>query len=386
MIRKFIVWLLAWWRPVSPLPSAIVEPGQVLAPPAPPVVAGMDDDIFHFRGSVLDQLDRYVKIMARAKRALGEDWHFYNRYGAWLFPPGRWKGGSVRAQDEPIEPFFLRSRPTFGMVVYTDPGTAAFDRKKEWVPAAIYFRKYAAGHAPIEIQPSAGDVYVVGLLWDKLDASRRHGTPTEFAARVNGDGSISILKTLRSVEQRISVKRGNLRRDRHLTIQHRRWALDEFFVDWARQHEASPDDFLRGFFIEAANHYVRSAMGSPIRVRIKKGSTSALLAIDALRTPAFFKDRDLTVTKSGARRRVFHVVRTHVRRDGATVRMHFRGERRFMWNGYGVEISVPGRDHIELADFPVGAVEAETADEPLEAMHTPGTLASRFLEIERRPR
>lgn len=379
MIHRFVAWLKALWRRAiykpAPVPAALVAS----APPRAARSAANNDETHHFRGAVLDQMERYIAIMKRARHAMpGGIGAFHSKYGAYLLP-GRLDD---RFGIEPLDPFFLETRPSMGMVMYTDRATQAVDHlKRTWVPAALYFQKYATGKAPVEVQPVNGEVYTCGIYWDKLNGSRKFGTPTEFAVSIDGSG-IRILRMLVNVKQHINVRRGAYRGTQ--TVHHRRWGLPEFFTDWARQNhiDTSADDYLRAWFIEAANHYVRSAMGSPIRVRVSKDGVAALLAVDMLNTPDFFRDRDITVTSGGARRRVFHAVRTHVRRNGTPVRMHFRGERRFTWNGFNVEISVPGRDHIELADFSLGLHDSEMVD-PTEKVITPSRVADRFLQIER---
>jgi hypothetical protein len=39
------------------------------------------------------------------------------------------------------------------------------------------------------------------------------------------------------------------------------------------------------------------------------------------------------------------------------VRLHFAGIRDFSWNGYQINITVPGKDHLDIADATFGALE-----------------------------
>ena len=48
-----------------------------------------------------------------------------------------------------------------------------------------------------------------------------------------------------------------------------------------------------------------------------------------------------------------------VRGEDRYVKFHFRGERKFDWNGYQVDISVPYRDHMQMAEFDVAAIDEE---------------------------
>jgi hypothetical protein len=72
-------------------------------------------------------------------------------------------------------------------------------------------------------------------------------------------------------------------------------------------------------------------------------------------TASFFRDRDRVITANGKAARIFHATRAHFRTlpDGRhiPIRMHFRGLRRFAWNGYDITITVPGKHHVEINDF-----------------------------------
>jgi hypothetical protein len=56
-------------------------------------------------------------------------------------------------------------------------------------------------------------------------------------------------------------------------------------------------------------------------------------------------------------------VRAHQRKDGGVIKFHFRGERQFVWAGYQVSITVPGRDHINIVDFNAGANDGYWIDD-----------------------
>lgn len=96
------------------------------------------------------------------------------------------------------------------------------------------------------------------------------------------------------------------------------------------------------------------------QVRVRDQRIAAIFNIDMLRTPYFFKGRDKTINENGNSKRIFHIVGAHARRlaGGRTkyIKTHFRGERRFTWNGYRVTVSVPGLHHPIWAEL-----EAETA-------------------------
>ena len=68
---------------------------------------------------------------------------------------------------------------------------------------------------------------------------------------------------------------------------------------------------------------------------------------------------------------IFHIVRAHVRKTGQKVKFHFRGLREFIWAGYRVSITVPGRDHFIATDFDVGAIDEYWADKKAKYLDAP---------------
>jgi hypothetical protein len=76
----------------------------------------------------------------------------------------------------------------------------------------------------------------------------------------------------------------------------------------------------------------------------------------------FFQDRDITLTSNGVKQRIFHFVAPHVRKNGTTVKAHFRGIREFDWAGYRVLVTIPGLHHIPLNEFNVGATSEDCVD------------------------
>jgi hypothetical protein len=93
-----------------------------------------------------------------------------------------------------------------------------------------------------------------------------------------------------------------------------------------------------------------SGNASMIQVRASKNGVSTLINVNVEQTPEFFNDRE-DVIVDGIKKRIFHIVRPHERQlvdKTALVHLHFRGLRKFIWNGYEIEISVPGRDHLDV--------------------------------------
>ena len=87
--------------------------------------------------------------------------------------------------------------------------------------------------------------------------------------------------------------------------------------------------------------YESASLGSMIRIEAMKDKLVATFGVEIKRTAYFFKDRDVTLTASGRRARIFHIVRPQIRlhkEGGIPVRLHFRGIILFDWAGYKISL------------------------------------------------
>lgn len=334
---------------------------------------------FYFRDAILDELDRYFFYVRRMRQGDREAYDLYSKVGANVLPADSvWWNVGIAAD---LEPWWAKNnRPSFGAVAFSSfKLTEEIERKDiSLLPKFLYFRKYTL--PPKDIQPaSGGDIYVVTVYWDQdHDGKMKYGVPTEFPVLVRPDGQVRVLKMLRNAPVRVRGRKGTF------LVPHRTWGHSGFFKDWAAENGRDLEDHLRSVFVCAANAFSASQL-SGVQVRVRRGKNTALFSVDVVRTPYFFKDRDITLGASGSRKKIFHIVRTHkrVRADGkeSFVKTHFKGERSFRWNGYDVEITVPCRDHFSLAEFDVGAVDAGHIDAANDAVG-PAVLAS-YLEAAR---
>ena len=234
-----------------------------------------------------------------------------------------------------------------------------------WVPKFLYFQKYEAPPQDVQLVADA-DVYKLTLYWDKIDGDdvvrhykrlRRGGIPQEYSVAVDRKtGAVRILRMFLREMVKLRAKRGP-DRGRTFHIPNNHWGIPDAYDCWAAGHIGiAQEEYMRRLFVEAALMYESAAMGSMIRVAVKKGKLTAVFGVEIKRTPYFFKDRDVVLNDKGSKARIFHIVRPHERVGSKTgVRMHFRGLKEFAWAGYKVKITVPGRDHFFLPEWDVGA-------------------------------
>jgi hypothetical protein len=357
---------------------------------------------FNFRDTILQQLDRYFVYLARMKKGDPDAWGFYRQVGASLLPYVA--TGSFNRRDKPererersskpmpLSAWFNETRPSFGCFAYgADPETERYEqssrdkkdkRIRTWVVKFMYFTKYK--QPPPTVQTiSGGDIYKMTIWWDRpFDPAikRKYGTPQEFAIFISSDGKkLVALRMIDTKYVRTHAKRGH----KWFHVPQRHWHLPEDLVRWAKESGCDdPQNFLVGLFTHSVYLQTMASHVSMVRVAVTKDDMTAVFAINVHRTAYFFQDRDIHLTEGGQRKRVFHIVRPHQRKNGAHIKFHFRGEREFTWAGYKVSITVPGLDHIDISELDIGAIDEEWfEDDEIIGMEQFGTLLSDKMKL-----
>jgi len=296
---------------------------------------------WYFKSGVLEQLPAYMRDLKRMRKGDTDSYALYSRVGASIVP-----GGSLAATDK-VEPLFKNCLPSFTAVCLSkddeeDDGYAA---------RFIYVRKIAPSAG---IEPWDGPIYTCTVFLYSPTAKKayRRGFLT-FVVGISPDQTTTLLRELRTVSQIIPHGDGT-----RSTLSRKEWN----YPSWINAVDGVTPDKAKEYFCCAANWYTNSEGG--IRVQAKKDNISAVFNIDMLRTPYFFKDRDDVIDpETGVKKRIFHIVRTHKRKTGSFVRSHFRGLRRFSWNGYAVNITVPDLHHRSLMEFSTEAYDKDNSPE-----------------------
>jgi hypothetical protein len=348
----------AWFRfypEVAPRAEEVPEPGPAPVPPARPKPARAPG-LRSLKQDVLEQLGEYQVYAARLKRWDPESYKMFRRIGMYIPPP------DMMADRAELEPAVLRNLPGFGAVAIglaMEPDLAS-DR----MPTRFaYFRKLDRPGHDIE-RRGGGVIYRCHVYFDdakdqRLNRLRGYGVGLDYAVEVTPDGRINALRMLQSKKQTIHHKRGRWR-GQHSQVTHQTWTLPDF--DRPRETMA---DWIALSFCLTMNFWAQSAQQSIIRVTATKGAVVMPFVVDVLQTPGFFADRE-PVTIDGKKRRIFHIVRAHVRHTkhgDLPIKTHFAGLRQFKWNGYDIAITVPGRDHRDIAEMTIGALEDPTGEE-----------------------
>ena len=431
----------AWIPPPPPFPAIVPPPTHAPAavvsvvsevsdietapaePPKPkrePKIAAHNPDggQFYFKDTILDQIGFYMDVMRRFKGAHPDIYDFVSRAGVNLIPDRFVVSQSIVARlNEPyvegqkLDPWFMQALPAHGAVCWgsvkylldkEEQSVTDWRAKKPGVkkpgthPRFFYFTRFAKAGMYPTIQPAAEDdvaVYIIGAYWDyqfhhrrRSKVEKRESGVYEMAVAIRADGAITPLKVARAVPVEIRAKHKRRHQNGSAVIMRREWSYDPQIWAWGKQNDRTAEQMIVDLFIDAALLHQR-LNSSMIRVAVKKGNLTAAMNVDVTRTPYFFDDRDDVVDDKGVKKRIFHIVRPHERQVGnrvTNVHMHFRGLREFVWNGYQVTITVPGRDHLNWADETFcGAVDeasraaAEAGSEGFVGMREIGRLVAR---------
>lgn len=342
----------AWLRPapsVEPLPEVLRAPA-IRRPRREAEHYGAH----YYLGDLLDRLEDYFDALKALNKANPKMVDNIKQFGCSVF-------SSDALLEEDIERAFVASDyPTFGCCHYGSRDTGR-DRAGKWTtPEFITFLKV---RRPINVQATNYTIYNCCIVY-RLDGKF---AVAEFYISIAPDSTVKALKECSPRYHEVG-KHGKTH-----TFARMEWAYPVLLQDWVRRRKSSADEEARAVFGLITNAAAMTEQG--IAVRVKKAGRVAAFSIDMLRTPYFFSDRDKTVNVNGRTQRILHIVRPHTRGDGRVIKAHFRGLRRFSWNGYDVSIAVPGLHYRPLMELNASTVEEIDVPEGTETTDLAG-LAS----------
>lgn len=343
-----IGWLKRVWARLFPAPPVIPAPVRTnrvkgLKPSAP--LEGAPQ--FYFREDILDRLESYFVYMERMKRADRDAYDLFGRVGAWI-------GADAGAAHTDTSTAWKTTKPAFAATAF--PPNEAMPDKNFHLKLA-YMMKVDTPPPGVE-RTNHPTVYRVVFYYDdvtdkKLLAFRR-GLAESFYVGVDDDGVAHLLRQANRHMETIRSRKGAF------AVPRMHVGAPRMLVELAKDREETPGELAQRFFGWLYNNSIQQSGG--IRIAVKKGALACAFSIDMLRTPYFFKDRDVILNENGNRTRIFHIVRTHRRVDGKLVKTHFRGARRFIWNGYAINITVPDFHHADLLRFNATEHDEERED------------------------
>jgi hypothetical protein len=357
-----IVGFLFFWRKENQPDILVVDDKTIGLPPVDKKEQAKWSEQagqWYYLRDLLDRLDTQAKYVKRLKKDDPEAYLLYKNVGGYVVSD-EW-GTHIGS----IEPKYkVDGLPSFGLMSWLLLSSRSQPNRNEefYYPELVFFRKVK--WLP-NVEPYNGQIFRVGMYY--FSAKKKNtGGMGFFYVGVGRDNKVKLLKeytphyeVIRSARSRKNGKRGPKRCKEKAVVTTYQWKLPRISEDAPELNYRSSQEFAETVFTLIANGVAGASGG--IHVRATKCGVSSLFCIDMLRTPYFFKDRDSVVDEDGVKKKIFHIVRTHERvlKDGQKiyVKSHFRGLRKFSWNGYDITISVPGLHHPALNDLTSAAYD-----------------------------
>ena len=260
----------------------------------------------------------------------------------------------------------FKNAPSFGCAHMV--GRVKDDDYEGAYPIICFFNKIKR---PFNVQPSNDTIYEFGIVYDTQHLS---GFPPAILEKVymsvNEEGALKALKTCRPTWMRVGGA----------SFSRMSWKYPDLLERYAKDWGDTDIEGVASWWFNIITHLAMSSE-SGLTVRVKKKKSVISFAIDMERTPYFFSDREKVVTSKGQTKKIFHIVRGHMRKmsDGAEkhIKSHFRGLRKFVWNEYDVSISLTGKHHSSIFSF-TGEIELAANEDEQEARINSG----RYVDAE----
>mgnify|MGYP001280678920 CR=1 FL=1 len=315
----------------------------------------------YYLSDLLDNIDEAFTSMNGLKKA---DKHLYKIFSKIACHVSD-KNLVVRNTDDNHWKIDVNDIPALGSAYM---GTAQKNREIEednedkLYPTMVFFRRIKR---PFNVQPTNNITLECGFVFN---SERDQLSMTDiFHVEVYEDGSVQPLKTLMQEPVRLKTNKHDKRGPYFVRT---RWKYPEMLEQHCIEAKISMSEYVSFVLWGAVNMCVASDQG--VQVRVSKGNRRITFAVDMLRTPYFFNDRDKVVNENGQTKRIFHIVRAHERTmaggEKKIIRSHTKGLRKFKWNGYSVNILLPGK-HInsinEWTTDGIPYVDIESAPEGL---------------------
>ena len=344
-MKNIINMIKSWWERLWTR--------QTEAEPVKKKITRKQRDRFHhgahyYLTDLLDQMDRAFNGMDALKKADPQAYKRFLKMSCNVFCKDMvTERGDEKAWADIGNQFAIdvNDIPSQGCVYV--PTSDKWPEDDDQYPMFIYFHRIKK---PINVQQSNGIVIEMGMCWAGKDNKSKPFADV-FWVSVAEDGSVTPLKELTKKSEKV---------DRKI----KRKGVQPFSVvrtSWEHSHLLKYGADCRHETIEQTAYWslwtainCTLATDSGINVRVMKGARRLTFAIDMLRTPYFFKDREKVVNENGNTKKIFHIVAAHKRVVNGVeqiVKSHTRGLRKFIWNGYRVNILLLGKHMNSINSF-----------------------------------
>lgn len=304
---------------------------------------------------LLDNLPKYFRDLKALKQSDPDAYDVFSSLGG---PMGSRKDDTTFMKGKFLDEF-LANPPAIRCYFMTPDD----DPKSKNVPGSIiYMMKLAGGSTYIDnvggmvIMPQ-GICYRLSMVW----ILKGKAVVQRCFIRVRDDGTMEIIKESRMVRKQLKHKGGHTS-----SFSAKEYGIPRWIKE-LKEDEGHPNPVK---WIEDCAHLCASTRRPTdcIMVRASRDGMTAAWVIDRNDAKRFFRLRETGTAADGRRKRVLHYVAPFERMVGNRhqhVREHYRGERKFGWEGYTIDISGLGFHHEDFFASPISQYET---DEPTKKM------------------
>lgn len=292
------------------------------------------------KNALLNDLDKYFNLLKKMKKADHTAYEFYKKIGGQIVTDFQFDADELNT----LPPRWKKDRPAFGCVLCTND----IDKKEKkgvkynkYTPQMLYFTRYDKPPSGVQMVPAGYDVYKVTVHWYE---QKKFNVTTDICVGIDPENNVHMLFTKVDDTAVFYSKRVGARGKCRQVVHRQKWGIHEFYKDWADDHKITPEELLVNLFCYTINIFDASNMSGMIEVRAHKNNLVGRFMLQPQDAAYMFKDRERL---GNTRKHIFHSVVPHTRTikgKEKNIKLHFRGQRDFYWNGYNINIVVPIRE------------------------------------------
>lgn len=324
-IEKFISWI--FWKKKS---REIVRSPALVVRKKTPDAEHFENGVLQSLPKLLNDLPKYFEVMQAIKRENVEDYKYFSTVGAQI------TGNALVNMEMPIS-WKEGYRPSAAMI-YLHGGEWNSDDLLTCSAVSFKRIKWIEG---VEVPKKTEDLYLISSYLYDHKKKRIFCVPIPIAVGPGAELRVLRQKYPNGWKINDSIRwLGVADGEKKLSLSDAVATVEKFFRFTANLYTFSGDGILTSCYDE------------------KKG-VWATFNIPMTRAPYFFRDRVKVKGETGRTAKIFHSVRPHERLmasgEKTNIKFHFRGLRSFNWNGYKVQVSVPGWHHKDLRNLEASA-------------------------------
>ena len=298
---------------------------------------------FSFKKAILEDLKNYFYYIKKMKAADKQAYGFYSKMGANLITNYAFDKDDIKE----LPTRWKETRPSFGCI-FTSLNHEKESSEDSISPAFMYFSKFDKAPSGIQIAPPGWDVYRATVYFHRTRDKRNSkiNVALDFCVAVDPDNQVKFLLSKTQEQCVIHSKRPDPTGKKIHIFYLNKWGIPEIYLEWAAEKKMQAEDLMVKIFNDMVNFYDASAYMGMVEINVQRDNTKAKFCIQPQDAVVMFKDREKI---GNSRKHIFHSVVPHTRVIKGVeknIKLHFRGQRDFTWNGYSIKINIPIRESV----------------------------------------